>query len=280
MRPLTARQQQLKTKLDALYDDYLRDFHSQPGVFFEHRKDPLLFPHRYSEFHDIEASAFLAATFAYGNVASLCAFIGRLHSMLQPSPYTFLRRGPEAVRELARHQPYYRLHKQDEILALLQMLATVYSRHGSLYEVFLSSYDPHSTMRNNLVTYTSRLREIGGSELKFLVPSPESGSPCKRLLLFLRWMVRRDGIDFGLWKDIPAAQLVMPVDVHIGRVARRLGWISTPSLTWQKAERITEALRRFDPDDPVRYDFSLCHESMDRSDWLRGVEKTTKTPRR
>ena len=274
MRPLTPRQQELKATLDSLYDRYLSDFRKDPARFFVRRRDPLLFPHRYSAFCDIEAAAFLAATFAYGNVSSLCAFIESLLGRLRPSPGEFLRRGPEAVRELASHKPYYRLHKQDEILALLRTLAAVYARHGSLYELFTLSYDTNSTMRINLSAFTARLREIGGAELKFLVPSPESGSTCKRLLLFLRWMVRRDGIDFGLWRVVPPAQLVMPVDTHIGRVARRLRWIRTPSLTWQKAEQITDVLRRFDPDDPVRYDFSLCHESMDRR-----REATTKSPR-
>lgn len=274
MKPLTPRQLELKAALDGLYDQYLSDFRADPARFFVRRKDPLLFPHRYSNFHDIEAAAFLAATFAYGNVASLCAFVERLLGMLQPSPYEFLRRGPDAVRELARHRPYYRLHKQDEILALLRTLAVVYSRHGSLYRVFCASYDDYRTMKHNLSDFTARLRTIGGADLKFLVPSPQSGSTCKRLLLFLRWMVRRDGIDFGLWQDVPPSRLVMPVDTHIARVARRLRWIRTPSLTWQKAEQITDALRRFDPADPVRYDFSLCHESMETHS--RGNHKVTK----
>lgn len=269
MKALSPRQLQLKTRMDALYEEYLRAFRSgPPRAFFRDRKDPLMFPHRYKQFHDIEASAFLAATFAYGNVTSLCAFVGGLLALLKPSPYEFLRQGPGAVAPLEQYRPYYRLQKHDEILALLRMLSLVYSRHGSLYEVFMQSYYKCSTMRNNLVTYTARLREIGGAELKFLVPSPESGSTCKRLLLFLRWMVRRDGIDFGLWQDVPPASLIMPVDVHIGRVAHRLRWIRTPSLSWQKAERITEILRRFDPEDPVRYDFSLCHESMSRRDFV------------
>jgi uncharacterized protein (TIGR02757 family) len=93
--------------------------------------------------------------------------------------------------------------------------------------------------------------------------------------LFLRWMVRRKDMDFGLWPEVSPADLIMPLDTHIGRTAYRLGWITTPSLTWRKAERITEVLREFDPEDPLRYDFALCHESMQK----RLKRKTAKAPR-
>lgn len=263
------KQRQLKKILDRLCVEYAEEFRRSPKEFFITRRDPILFPHRYRAFHDIEAAAFLAATFAYGNVTSLCAFVDRLLGMLQPSPYDFLRSGPSAVQELKRHQPYYRLHKADEILSLVQMLSLVYAEHGSLYEIFQKSYYTYSTTKERLAGFVQELNQISGRSLKFFVPSPADGSPCKRLNLFLRWMVRRDSIDFGLWDEIRPSDLVMPVDTHIGRVAYRLGWISTPSLTWQKAETVTNALRNFDPNDPTRYDFSLCHESISKSAWLK-----------
>jgi uncharacterized protein (TIGR02757 family) len=122
-----------------------------------------------------------------------------------------------------------------------------------------------------LSRFASTLRERRDGALKFLVPSPEDGSVCKRLNLFLRWMVRRDGLDLGLWTEVSPSRLIMPVDTHIGRIAYRLGWIATPSLTWQKAEQITEVLRGFDPEDPTRYDFSLCHESISKSPRLAAL---------
>ena len=99
----------------------------------------------------------------------------------------------------------------------------------------------------------------------------------KRLNLFFRWMVRRDGIDLGLWEKVSPANLIIPLDTHIGKVAYQLRWISTPSLSWKKAEEITNILKKFDPDDPVRYDFSLCHESMSNADLVKSL--TTKTRR-
>jgi uncharacterized protein (TIGR02757 family) len=269
---------QLKKALDQLYEQYLSDFKKSPLNFFQARRDPILFPHRYASFHDTEAAAFLAASFAYGNVTSLCAFVERLIALLEPSPYSFLKQGPVAVNTLVRHAPYYRLHKTDEILAFLSMLSIVYSKHGSLYEMFLKSYNKSSTMSDSMASFVGLLRSLVSEPLTFLLPSPKGGSPCKRLNLFLRWMVRRDGMDLGLWEDVSPAHLIMPVDTHIGRAAYRLHWITTPSLTWKKAEMITAVLRTFDSADPTRYDFSLCHESISKSKWLTSL-LTAKTSR-
>ena len=226
----------MKSVLDNLYESYLVEYHSAPSQFFVKRKDPLAFAHRYTKFQDVEAAAFLAATFAYGRVQSLCAFVDRLLSLLGPSPYNFLKQGPDIVRMLQSSRPYYRLQKTNEILDLLRMLAVVYAKHDSLHALFVDSYDIHRTTSVNISAFIQRLYEIHGSPLPFLLPSPESGSPCKRLNLFFRWMVRNDGIDLGLWKGLPPANLIIPLDTHIGRVAYRLGWIDTPSLSWKKAE--------------------------------------------
>ncbi|MCI0442334.1 TIGR02757 family protein [bacterium] len=260
-------QARLKQTLDQLYSDYKQEFLRSPQTFFERRKDPLLFPHRYKTFHDIEVAAFIATTFAYGNVTSLCNFIGSLLSRMGDSPASFLK-NPEALTELQQYKPYYRLHKEREILQLLKMVSLVYSRHGSLYEVFQKTYYNNSTIQTASIGFVENLRKISGNQHTFLLPDPSSGGPCKRLNLFLRWMVRRDGLDLGLWKDISPAHLVMPLDTHIGRVGYKLGWISTPSLSWKKAEAITDVLRKFDQEDPTRYDFALCHESMEKSPFL------------
>jgi uncharacterized protein (TIGR02757 family) len=291
----------LKRTLDRLYQDYSENFARDPHTFFERRPDPILFPHRYTSFHDREAAAFIAATFAYGNVRSLCRFIDRLLDLMRPSPHAFLLQGEEALEELASYRPYYRLHKTSEIVSLLSMLSEVYRKHGSLYELFLQIYQPErqergagkklarrvrtgrprskdcSAMSVVLCSFVNKLHTLAPMDMKFLVPSPADGSPCKRLNLFLRWMVRRKDVDFGIWSDISPAHLIMPLDTHIGRVAYRFGWIDTPSLSWRKAETITGILREFDVEDPLRYDFALCHESIQKSPWLRKL--ITSAPR-
>jgi uncharacterized protein (TIGR02757 family) len=271
----SSKQAHLKSTLDNLYNEYRQAYLGNPETFFERRRDPLLFPHRYHSFHDREVAAFLAATFAYGNVTSLCNFVQNLLQLMGEEPAEFLKR-PNALAEIEKHKPYYRLHKHNEILALLGMLSNVYRHHGSLYDVFVKYYN-NNTLQIAATGFISKLRRISGEQHAFLLPDPDSGSPCKRLNLFFRWMVRRDGMDLGLWEKISPAHLVMPLDTHIGRVAFKLGWIATPSLSWKKAEAITDVLRKFDPEDPVRYDFSLCHESMAKTDFLKKF--TTKTLR-
>ncbi len=264
----------LKDTLNELHESYTGQFASAGSDFFLKRPDPIQFPHRYTAFHDREAAAFLAATFAYGNVKSLCGFVDGLLGLLGPSPYAFLKRGPKAVAALAPYRPYYRLHKTTEILWVLSALASVYENHGSLYALFLNTYDRNSTMKQSVSRFVIAFRGMVPGDLRFLIPCPEDGSPCKRLNLFLRWMVRREGVDFGPWKEVSPSRLIMPLDTHIGRVAYRLGWIGTPSLSWNKAETVTDVLRRFNPDDPTRYDFALCHESIERSAWLRNLLTT------
>jgi uncharacterized protein (TIGR02757 family) len=267
-----SKQTHLKTTLDTLYNEYRYAYIQSPQTFFEKRRDPLLFAHRYSSFHDQEAAAFIAATFAYGNVKSLCNFVESLLELMGDRPAEFLK-SHDGLQFIEKHKPYYRLHKHDEILSLLRMLSEVYLRHGSLYEIFLKYYN-RSTIE--IAThFTSELRRISGDPHTFLIPDPLSGSPCKRLNLFFRWMIRRDGIDLGLWEKASPANLIIPLDTHIGKVSYQLRWISTPSLSWKKAEEITNVLKKLDREDPLRYDFSLCHESMSNSDFVKSL--TTKT---
>ena len=117
--------------------------------------------------------------------------------------------------------------------------------------------------------FVLKLYEINEMPIPFLLPLPEGTSPCKRLNLFLRWMVRKDGLDLGIWEKVLPSSLIIPLDTHIGRVAYKLGWIQTPSLSWKKAEKVTSILRKFNPQDPIRYDFALCHESISKSPWLQ-----------
>ncbi len=281
----------LRRFLDQLYEDYVADYRKSPQDFFTRKKDPLLFPHRYRNFHDREAAAFIASVFAYGNVTSLCSFIDGLLGEMGPAPAKFLMQGEPAIERLRKKGMYYRLHKTDDILALLYMLSAVYNEEGSLYNIFLKHYcrhlpsdrlrlQNHNTISIVVMDFVKDLYRLSGRPLSFLVPSPADGSPCKRLNLFLRWMVRRDEIDLGLWKKVSPSHLIMPLDTHIGRVATSLGWIQNPSLSWKKAERITEVLRQFDPEDPTRYDFSLCHESMAQSPWIAGIDKNTRPHRK
>src|SRR5262245_56860433 len=123
----------LGSVLDNLYNSCLDEFRQSPEDFFRQKKDPISFAHRYRKLPDREIAGFLAATFAYGNVTSLCRFVDRLLALMGPSPHAFLLEGDDAISTLTPHAPYYRLQKTDEILSLLSMLSDVYRNHGSLY---------------------------------------------------------------------------------------------------------------------------------------------------
>ncbi len=155
----------------------------------------------------------------------------------------------------------------NEFIGVLKTLQKVYTEFGSLKKLFLVNYNPNEfNLKNSISSFSNYLRKIhkGHSKisirkLKFLYPSPETGSACKRINLFLRWMVRKDNVDLGLWSEIKSSQLVIPLDAHIFQVAKHYGLTKRKSPSWNMAVEITENLKKFDREDPVKYDFALAH---------------------
>ena len=166
----------------------------------------------------------------------------------------------------------HRFYSENDILKLFVVLNQVYQQFGSLKYLFLSSYNSEDINLKNAISkfshhlihifqVTSETQKVSQG-IKFMFPLPEKGSACKRMNLFLRWMVRKDELDFGLWKEIPTSKLIIPVDTHIARISRSLKLTNRKNVSWQMAEEITENLKKFDPVDPVKYDFALCHIGM------------------
>jgi uncharacterized protein (TIGR02757 family) len=167
-----------------------------------------------------------------------------------------------------------------DVADLLWRVAQALRDHGSLHELFLRGYEPADrNIGSALTRFVDALLEYDGRPVagrtagspgkgvRYLLSRPADGSACKRLNLFLRWVVRPDdGLDLGLWSEITTGQLVIPLDTHSSRVSRALGLTRRATIDWRAAEEVTDALRRYDPADPVRYDFALCHVSMS-GDW-------------
>jgi uncharacterized protein (TIGR02757 family) len=149
-------------------------------------------------------------------------------------------------------------------------LSLAYQEFDSLKKLFISGYDQDDINLKNAITNFSNYflqkctQEFRGISrgIKFMFPLPEKGSACKRMNLFLRWMVRKDELDFGLWCEIPTNKLVIPVDTHIAKICKQLKLTKKKNVSWKMAEEITENLKKFDADDPVKYDFALCHIGM------------------
>ncbi len=255
----------LKNVLDKFYRDY--DFKGRLG------HDPIEFPHRYKNPRDVEVSAFIASSLAYGKVELFKPVIEKILSEMGPDPYEFLlgfsikrhRRLFEGIK--------YRFNENDDLIALLFILHKTLTGNKSLENVFMKFCRSDSlTIEEGLAGFVASLlqtntspvygKDIRPAGLRQLFPSPVNGSACKRANLFLRWMVRDRDIDFGIWKGIPKKKLVIPLDTHIARISRCLGFTKRKSQDWKMAVEITESLKRFDPEDPLKYDFALCHHGI------------------
>jgi uncharacterized protein (TIGR02757 family) len=254
----------LKTLLDSLY-------RNRSGAHLAN--DPLSFCHHYTDPGDREIVALIASSFAYGNVKIILKNLETVFQPMGPSPRAFVE-GFEPEECMRLYSGFkHRFNDARDLCALLLAVRTMIEEADTIGEYFLGCYDPEAEdITPSLIEFTSSVLSIDYSRLfgepgipansyfPFLFPSPLSGSACKRLCMFLRWMIRpEDGIDLGLWKGIPPSKLVIPVDAHIMRISRFLGFTSRNQADWRTAREITAALRQLDPEDPVKYDFSLCH---------------------
>ncbi|NWF88088.1 MAG: TIGR02757 family protein [Ignavibacteriaceae bacterium] len=233
--------------------------------------DPLQFLHLYKNEKNIEAIGFLASVFAYGNVKQIIRTLERIVFIMgkQPHKYqvNFSSKDYKDVKGLK-----HRFYTENDILILFLALQHVYKNHGSLKNLFLTFYNSSEpNLKHTISKFSNHLmeifKEINGqkkvsSGLKFMFPNPAKGSACKRMNLFLRWMIRKDELDFGLWNEIPTNKLIIPVDTHIARICKSLKLTKKKNVNWKMAEEITENLKKYDPIDPVKYDFALCHIGM------------------
>jgi len=230
--------------------------------------DPLQFPHLFQDKKDIEVMAFIASVFAYGNVKQIINSLNKFLRVCNNKPYEFIQ--SFSIDTTFSSQFIHRFYSNKDILHLFQLLNMVYTEFGSLKKLFLSGYQEIDSNTKNAITNFSNyllqkaLSEFGNLSMgmKFMFPLPDKGSACKRMNLFLRWMVRKDELDFGFWNEIPTSKLIIPVDTHIAKICTELKLTKRKNVSWQMAEEITNSLKKFDPDDPVKYDFAICHIGM------------------
>jgi uncharacterized protein (TIGR02757 family) len=229
--------------------------------------DPVSFVHAYRRPDDQEVAGLVAASLAFGNVTAVRRSTERILSTLGPHPARTVDRSSEATLRRRFDGFVHRVYRGDDLARALARAGRLRAREGSLGAVMgghMAATD--DDLREALARLADELRGPGAAPgLRHLMPDPRAGSSCKRLLLYLRWMVRpADGVDLGLW-DLSPAVLLIPVDTHIHRISRNLGLTARATASWRTAEDITAVLRRFDPHDPVRYDFALCHLGVSRA---------------
>ncbi len=247
----------IKGALEQLYGKYNHRTFIKP--------DPLQFVCRYSDPADMEIAGFLSAALAYGRVEQIEKSLTQLFGRMGKSPHAFVRDFGKAERRRLKDFKH-RFTTGRDISDLLELLQIVLDGFGSIEKFFLQGYDPGD---ENIISALSRFCDSllnmyaethNGSVtrgLSYLLPKPAAGSACKRLNLFLRWMVRKDDVDPGLWTSIDKSRLLVPVDVHMARLSGILGFHNGKTASLSTAVKITDRFAEIEPADPVKYDFAL-----------------------
>lgn len=255
----------LKDRLEELYRSF------DPSMI---SPDPLEVVRRYDRPADQEIAGLIAASLAYGRAELIMGAAGEILRRMGGAPGEFVM-DYEPRRDARRFDGFvYRWSRGRDLAMLAAVMQKALRRYGSLGALFSAGYrggDPHTGpalthFTDTLLGYAETDQPSGRlaakTGIRYLLSSPKTGSACKRMNLYVRWMVRRDALDLGLWNTIPTSALVMPIDTHVARISRRLGLTSRRNADWKMAEEVTRSLREFDPDDPVKYDFALCHWGM------------------
>lgn len=257
----------LKELLDNLYVRYKHKFSS---------KDPVWILHRFNNERDIELVGLITAAYAYGSVDQIKRFIELFLTRISFKPYEFIINFSKHKDKKYFKELYYRFNTEEDFIKLVYSLNKILKQSGTLKNLFLSNYGPsHGNVLYSLEKFSHRINSFnsvkGSKYFHYLISNPACGSVSKRMNLFLRWMIRKDEIDLGIWNEIPAAKLIMPVDIHVARASKKLRLVKRKSVDIKFAIELTERLKQFDPVDPVKYDFALCHVGVDKKDILSGA---------
>lgn len=241
---------EIKGYLDNLYNKYNRRSFVHP--------DPLEFLYRYDDFPDREIVGLIASSLAYGRVAQILKSVSSVLDRMSPSPFRFL--AVASRKSIMNTFPGFRhrFTSGEELSEMLFGIKCVIKKYGSLYQCFKSlSHNGDETVLPVLSSFVEELKRSCNRGHSSLLPSPSKGSACKRLNLFLRWMVRKDEVDPGEWNGLSPARLIVPLDTHMHRICRELRFTKRIQADMKTALEITRSFRDIIPDDPVRYDFAL-----------------------
>lgn len=226
--------------------------------------DPVRFVRPFENPLDRQAAGLIASCFAYGAVGQIGVTLDRIFSVLGPNPSVFIDEWTQNPRRIFDGF-YHRFNNRDDLLSLLYAIGTINREYGSLNGLFLENHK-EGAIEEAMDRFADRLLSAASDSpftdrraLSYFFPSPRKGSTCKRMCLYLRWMNRRDTVDPGGWTGVGKRDLIIPVDTHISRIGRYLGFTKRKNADWKMAVEITEALRRINPDDPLSLDFIICH---------------------
>ena len=239
------------------YLDIKAEYYEVPG-FIEN--DPIQIPHLFTKKEDIEIAGFLTSIIAWGQRKTIIKNATRLMQWMDNSPYEFII-GHQS-EDLKKFQKFvHRTFNSDDLLYFIYRLSSIYRKEGGLEKCFCDQFrNSNGDMKSAIAGFKTTFFEMEHMpRTQKHLPNPLKNSAAKRFNMFLRWMVRSDNkkVDFSLWKSITPAQLYLPLDVHTGNVARKLGLLKRKQNDWKALEELMGILKKFDPDDPVKYDFAL-----------------------
>lgn len=237
-----------KLEIDALAEKY------ETAEFI--KDDPVRVPHRFTDKKDIELAGFIASLVAYGRRDVFIKKLNQLFEIAQDEPYNFIMNfEPEMLGDFN-----YRFGKPEDFAQIFEILRNLYEKDGGLENLFKYGYE--NQVGKNMYTpvtdyFYSRAKDKEAIGFKFMIPDANKGSAMKRMSMFLRWMVRKGPVDFGIWNFMPASDLLIPLDTHVARLSREMGLLTRNANDFKSVLEITENLRKFDPVDPIKYDFAL-----------------------
>jgi uncharacterized protein (TIGR02757 family) len=248
----------LKLQLDKAYENYAQ------SCFIAN--DPISIPHSFSLLQDIEIAGFFAAIFSWGRRDTIISKSQELMKLMNKEPFYFVQNySPKDFKNISNFK--HRTFNASDLDFYIRAFQKHYAKHHSLEKAFTPQNSAtHKTIESHLTHFYPYLTSLVSYEKRNLkhISTPQSGAACKRLCMYLRWMVRKDEVDLGLWKNIKPSQLVMPLDVHVIRLANELNLIDeNDKPCWKTALKLTEKLGKLDKTDPVKYDLALFSLGVD-----------------
>ncbi|MBP3925183.1 TIGR02757 family protein [bacterium] len=255
----------LNNELKILLDKLVETYETMDFI----KDDPIQFPHRFSKKEDVEIAGFIASLFAFGKRELFIKKLNQFFEIAQEKPLDYIIKGD--FSEIIAQNFNYRFIKPDDMVEMLRILNLLYKKDGGLENLFAKGYELtlETQSKQDLFKYVtdyfySRASQNAGAGFYFMFPNPYKGGAMKRMCMFLRWMVRKSDVDLGIWNFMPPSELLIPLDVHVGRISKELGILNRKANDFKSVLEITEKLREFCPQDPIKYDFAMFGYGVNR----------------
>lgn len=235
------------TKID--FDNLVEKYETQDFI----KDDPIQFPHKFSNKKDIELAGFIASLLAYGSREQFIKKLNQLFEIANQEPLNFIQNFDSKIIGDFN----YRFGKPNDFIAIFEILKELYNSSDGLEELFKYGKEQNKIFETVVDYFYSRAPQNVGQGFYHMIPNPHNGGAMKRMCMYLRWMVRKGPVDLGIWEFTTPAELYIPLDVHVGRISRQLGLLTRKANDFKSVIELTNKLKEFCPEDPIKYDFAM-----------------------